>query len=116
MKAAMPKQVASGVYSSGWDGVNAFFVEDDEGGLWLVDTGIQAGAERIGGGLGRWAARRASSAASSSRTCTATTSAGSPPSRSTPERRSGCRPRTPRPCVRACAAGRSSRVPVWCGR
>ena len=51
MKAAMPKQVASGVYQLGLGGVNTFSVEDDEGGLWLVDTGTQAGAERIGGGL-----------------------------------------------------------------
>ena len=51
MKAAMPKQVASGVYQLGLGGVNAFFVEDDEGGLWLVDTGTRAGAERVGGGL-----------------------------------------------------------------
>ncbi len=51
MKAAMPKQVASGVYQLGLGGVNVFFVEDDGGGLWLVDAGIDAGAERIGGGL-----------------------------------------------------------------
>jgi glyoxylase-like metal-dependent hydrolase (beta-lactamase superfamily II) len=33
-----------------------FFVEDEEGGLWLIDTGVEPGAERIGGairGLGR---------------------------------------------------------------
>ena len=41
MKAAMPKQVASGVYQLGLGGVNAFFVEDDDGGLWLVDAGIE---------------------------------------------------------------------------
>jgi glyoxylase-like metal-dependent hydrolase (beta-lactamase superfamily II) len=51
MRAAMPKQVASGVYQLGLGGVNVFFVEDDAGGLWLVDAGIDAGAERIGGGL-----------------------------------------------------------------
>jgi glyoxylase-like metal-dependent hydrolase (beta-lactamase superfamily II) len=47
----MPKQVASGVYQLGLGAVNVFFVEDAEGGLWLVDTGTQPGAERIGGGL-----------------------------------------------------------------
>jgi glyoxylase-like metal-dependent hydrolase (beta-lactamase superfamily II) len=31
--------------------VNVFFVEDAEGGLWLVDAGTQPGAERIGGGI-----------------------------------------------------------------
>jgi glyoxylase-like metal-dependent hydrolase (beta-lactamase superfamily II) len=31
--------------------VNVFFVEDDESGLWLVDTGTEPGAERIGGAL-----------------------------------------------------------------
>ncbi len=51
MKAAMPKQVAGGVYQLGLGGVNVFFVEDDGGGLWLVDAGIDSGAERIGGGL-----------------------------------------------------------------
>lgn len=51
MRGALPKQVASGVYQLGLGGVNAFFVEDDDRGLWLVDTGTQAGAERIGGGL-----------------------------------------------------------------
>jgi glyoxylase-like metal-dependent hydrolase (beta-lactamase superfamily II) len=51
MKAAMPKQVVSGVYQLGLGGVNVFFVEDDGGGLWLIDAGIDAGAERIGGGL-----------------------------------------------------------------
>ena len=51
MKAAMPKQVASGVYQLGLGGVNVFFVEDDDGGLWLIDAGIDAGAERIGGGI-----------------------------------------------------------------
>ena len=48
MTAAMPRQVASGVYQLGLRGVNAFFVEDDEGGLWLIDTGTEPGAERIG--------------------------------------------------------------------
>jgi glyoxylase-like metal-dependent hydrolase (beta-lactamase superfamily II) len=51
MRRAMPKQVASGVYQLGLGFVNVFFVEDDEGGLWLVDTGTKPGAERIGGGL-----------------------------------------------------------------
>jgi glyoxylase-like metal-dependent hydrolase (beta-lactamase superfamily II) len=51
MKAAMPKQVARGVYQLGLGGVNVFFVEDDGGGLWLIDAGIDSGAERIGGGL-----------------------------------------------------------------
>jgi len=51
MSAAMPKPVASGVYQLGLGGVNVFFVEDDDGGLWLIDAGIEPGAERIGGGL-----------------------------------------------------------------
>jgi glyoxylase-like metal-dependent hydrolase (beta-lactamase superfamily II) len=51
MKAAIPRQVATGVYQLGLGFVNVFFVEDDEGGLWLVDTGVEPGAERIGGGL-----------------------------------------------------------------
>ena len=51
MKAAMPKQVASGVYQLGLGGVNVFFVEDADGGLWLVDAGIEPGAERIGRGI-----------------------------------------------------------------
>ena len=51
MRPAMPKQVAGGVYRLGLGFVNVFFVEDDEGGLWLVDTGTDAGAERIGGGI-----------------------------------------------------------------
>lgn len=51
MRASMPKQVASGVYQLGLGGVNVFFVEDDEGGLWLIDTGTAPGAERVGGGI-----------------------------------------------------------------
>jgi glyoxylase-like metal-dependent hydrolase (beta-lactamase superfamily II) len=51
MKASMPTQVASGVYQLGLGFVNVFYVEDDEGGLWLVDTGVDAGAERVGGGI-----------------------------------------------------------------
>lgn len=51
MRPAMPKRVASGIYQLGLGGVNVFFVEDDEGGLWLIDAGIEPGAERIGGGL-----------------------------------------------------------------
>ncbi len=51
MRAAMPRQVASGVYQLGLGGVNVFFVEDDEGGLWLIDAGIEPGADRVGGGL-----------------------------------------------------------------
>jgi glyoxylase-like metal-dependent hydrolase (beta-lactamase superfamily II) len=51
MKAAIPRQVATGVYQLGLGFVNVFFVEDDEGGLWLVDSGTEPGAERIGGGL-----------------------------------------------------------------
>jgi glyoxylase-like metal-dependent hydrolase (beta-lactamase superfamily II) len=51
MKASMPRQVASGVYQLGLGFVNVFFVEDEEGGLWLVDTGVDAAAERIGGGI-----------------------------------------------------------------
>ncbi len=51
MKASVPRQVASGVYQLGLGFVNVFFVEDDGGGLWLVDTGVDAAAERIGGGI-----------------------------------------------------------------
>jgi glyoxylase-like metal-dependent hydrolase (beta-lactamase superfamily II) len=51
MRTELPKQVASGVYQLGSRGVNVFFVEDDAGGLWLIDAGIEPGAERIGGGL-----------------------------------------------------------------
>jgi hypothetical protein len=51
MKAAMPKQVASGVYQLGLGFVNVFYVEDDGGGLWLIDAGTEPGAERVGGGL-----------------------------------------------------------------
>jgi glyoxylase-like metal-dependent hydrolase (beta-lactamase superfamily II) len=51
MRRAMPRQVASGVYQLGLGFVNVFYVEDDEGGLWLVDAGVEPGAERIGGGL-----------------------------------------------------------------
>ena len=51
MRASMPRQVASGVYQLGLGFVNVFFVEDDEGGLWLIDAGVDAGAERIGGGI-----------------------------------------------------------------
>ena len=39
------------MYQLGLGAVNVFFVEDDAGGLWLVDTGTQPGAERIGGGI-----------------------------------------------------------------
>ena len=51
MGRVMPKQVAGGVYQLGLGGVNVFFVEDDDGGLVLIDTGIEPGAERIGAGL-----------------------------------------------------------------
>jgi glyoxylase-like metal-dependent hydrolase (beta-lactamase superfamily II) len=51
MKASVPKQVASGVHQLGLGFVNVFFVEDDEGGLWLVDTGVDAAADRIGSGI-----------------------------------------------------------------
>ena len=105
MRAAVPKQVASGVYQLGLGGVNVFFVEDDDGGLWLIDAGIESGAERIGGGL-RALGRAPQSSASSSRTCMATMSGGWPRSRRTPAPRSGCRPRMLRLCARVCAAGR----------
>jgi glyoxylase-like metal-dependent hydrolase (beta-lactamase superfamily II) len=51
MTASLPRQVASGVYQLGLGFVNVFYVEDDEGGLWLVDTGADAAAERVGGGI-----------------------------------------------------------------
>jgi glyoxylase-like metal-dependent hydrolase (beta-lactamase superfamily II) len=45
-----PRQIVNGVYQLGLGGVNVFFVETG-GGLVLIDTGIKAGAERIGGAL-----------------------------------------------------------------
>jgi glyoxylase-like metal-dependent hydrolase (beta-lactamase superfamily II) len=51
MRAATPVSVASGVYQLGLGGVNVFFVEDEDGGLVLIDAGIEPGAERIGAGL-----------------------------------------------------------------
>jgi glyoxylase-like metal-dependent hydrolase (beta-lactamase superfamily II) len=51
MSTTMPRQVATGVYQLGLGAVNVFFVEDGDGGLWLIDAGIEAGAERIGAGL-----------------------------------------------------------------
>ncbi len=51
MRTTMPRQVATGVYQLGLGAVNVFFVEDDDGGLWLIDAGVEAGAERIGAGL-----------------------------------------------------------------
>ncbi len=51
MRKVIPAAVASGVYQLGLGGVNVFFVEDDDGGLVLIDTGIAPGAERIGAGL-----------------------------------------------------------------
>jgi len=51
MGASLPKQVASGVYQLGLGGVNVFFVEDDDGGLWLVDAGVSVAADRIGCGI-----------------------------------------------------------------
>jgi glyoxylase-like metal-dependent hydrolase (beta-lactamase superfamily II) len=51
MSAMMPKQVASGVYQLGRGAVNVFFVEDDDGGLWLIDTGVDESADGIGGGI-----------------------------------------------------------------
>jgi glyoxylase-like metal-dependent hydrolase (beta-lactamase superfamily II) len=52
MGARLPKRVADGVYQLGLGSVNVFFIEDDGGGLWLVDTGTEPGAERVG-----WAIR-----------------------------------------------------------
>ena len=51
MRELIPAPVASGVYQLGLGGVNVFFVEDDDGGLVLIDAGIAPGAERIGAGL-----------------------------------------------------------------
>jgi glyoxylase-like metal-dependent hydrolase (beta-lactamase superfamily II) len=51
MREVIPAPVASGVYQLGLGGVNVFLVEDDDGGLVLIDTGIASGAERIGAGL-----------------------------------------------------------------
>jgi glyoxylase-like metal-dependent hydrolase (beta-lactamase superfamily II) len=48
MRATMPRQVASGVYQLGSGGVNVFFIEDDGGALWLVDTGTDPTAVREG--------------------------------------------------------------------
>lgn len=51
MRSVIPAPVAAGVYQLGLGGVNVFFVEDDDGGLVLIDTGIKPGAERIGAGI-----------------------------------------------------------------
>lgn len=51
MGQVIPRQVAGGVYQLGLGGVNVFFVEDDDGGLVLIDTGIEPGADRIGAGI-----------------------------------------------------------------
>jgi glyoxylase-like metal-dependent hydrolase (beta-lactamase superfamily II) len=51
MRAAIPVCVAPGVYQLGLGGVSVFFVEDDGGGLVLIDTGMEPGAKRVGAGL-----------------------------------------------------------------
>ena len=43
--------MASGIYQLGLGAVNVLFVEDDDSGLWLVDTGTEPDAGRIGGGI-----------------------------------------------------------------
>lgn len=47
----MPRQVASGIHQLGLGFVNVLLVEDDDGGLWLIDTGPEPGAGRIGEGI-----------------------------------------------------------------
>lgn len=51
MRRVIPTPVASGVYRLGLGAVNVFFVEDEGGGLWLIDAGIESGAERIGAAI-----------------------------------------------------------------
>ncbi len=51
MNASLPREVARGVYQVGLGFVNVLLVEDDDGGLWLVDAGVERGAERIGGAI-----------------------------------------------------------------
>ncbi len=57
MRGSLPAPVATGVYQLGLGGVNVFFVEDDDGGLALIDAGSSRGG-RIGAGLGRSARAR----------------------------------------------------------
>jgi glyoxylase-like metal-dependent hydrolase (beta-lactamase superfamily II) len=47
----LPRQVASGIHQLSLGFVNVLLVEDEEGGLWLVDAGVEPGAERIGGAI-----------------------------------------------------------------
>ena len=51
MAGSLPREVASGVYQVGLGFVNVWLVEDAGGGLWLVDAGVEPGAERIGGAI-----------------------------------------------------------------
>jgi glyoxylase-like metal-dependent hydrolase (beta-lactamase superfamily II) len=51
MSASLPREVAAGIYQLSLGFVNVLLVEDDDGGLWLVDAGVDQGAERIGGGI-----------------------------------------------------------------
>jgi glyoxylase-like metal-dependent hydrolase (beta-lactamase superfamily II) len=43
--------MASGIYQLDLGFVNVLLVEDEEGGLWLVDAGVEPGGERIGGAI-----------------------------------------------------------------
>jgi glyoxylase-like metal-dependent hydrolase (beta-lactamase superfamily II) len=52
MSGRLPREVATGIYQVGLGFVNVLLVEDDDGGLWLVDAGAEPGAERIGGAIG----------------------------------------------------------------
>jgi glyoxylase-like metal-dependent hydrolase (beta-lactamase superfamily II) len=51
MGASLPREVTAGIYQLSLGFVNVLLVEDDDGGLWLVDAGVDLGAERIGGGI-----------------------------------------------------------------
>ena len=92
-----------------------FFVEDDDGGLWLIDAGIESGAERIGGGL-----RALGRAPQELRGIVVThlhgDHVGGWPRSGAHRRRGLGAPRMLRLCERVCAAGRSSPAPACCGR
>ena len=51
MSGSLPTEVARGIYQVSLGFVNVLLVEDDDGGLWLVDAGVEPGAERIGGAI-----------------------------------------------------------------
>jgi glyoxylase-like metal-dependent hydrolase (beta-lactamase superfamily II) len=51
MSGSLPTQVARGIYQVSLGFVNVLLVEDDAGGLWLIDAGAAPDAERIGGAI-----------------------------------------------------------------